>query len=118
MYRKLIRPRAEQISMYADVIAKVEQAKQLELFFPYRIQLHVDLQPHSALLQMREARFALSADGHQPPGYRHLHAFALKLRGVARRIFLDDLRNRVRQAELARIRFLPERFDFAQLLPA
>src|SRR5207302_4813735 len=52
---------AEEITTHADVVAQVEQLIERKPLFADEVELHIDLELLSALLQVREAGLALQA---------------------------------------------------------
>src|SRR5207302_9357131 len=116
VYRRLAGPRAEQVSGNANVIAEVEQLVKLESFFANRILLHVNLEPLSLLLQMRESRFAHQANGHNPASDAHSYSGIFQLLRGFLRILGQDLRDGMRGFVFRRIDSLPESFNAFQLL--
>src|SRR5262249_50376889 len=73
MNGQLTRTRAEEISANANVVSQIEQLIESKSFFADEIELHVDLQPLTALLQMREAGLALQPQRDDAPGDPDIH---------------------------------------------
>ena len=61
------------------MVAQIEQFVESEALLADIIELDVNLKALAALLQMRKACLALSANGHQPPCHFHVHALLLQL---------------------------------------
>jgi hypothetical protein len=63
---------AEEMAANADVVAEVEELVEGEGVFADVVLANVDLEALAALLELREAGFALNADGHDAAGDRDL----------------------------------------------
>ncbi len=59
---------AEEMAADADVVAEVEELVEREGVFADVVLADVDLEALAALLELREAGFALDADGHDASG--------------------------------------------------
>ncbi len=116
MDRQLAGARAEQIAAHADVVAEIEQLVQGETFFAHEVELHVDLQPLAALLQVGKAGLALETYRHDASGdlYRNARIFQLLSRLFA--VFGQYLRHRMSKGELVGIGLLAQGFNISQLL--
>src|SRR5207253_9431508 len=66
--RQLARPGPHHVTLYADVIAEVEQLVQREGVLAHAVLTYVDLNPLPALLELREPSLALNANRHHAPG--------------------------------------------------
>ncbi len=77
--RELAGPGAHQLAADADVVAEIEQLVEREDVFTDVVLAHVYLQAFAALLQVREAGFALQADGHEPAGDSELGVLGFEL---------------------------------------
>src|SRR5207244_13248181 len=116
VYRQLAVARAEQISGNANVIAEVEQLVKLESFFANCVFLHVNLEPLSLLLQMREAGFAHQANGHNPASDAHIYTGISQLLCGFLRILGQDLRDGMSEFVFCGIGPLAESLNAFQLL--
>ena len=108
--------RAEEVSADAYVITQVQQFVELKCLFANGIFLHVNLQLHSALLDMCKSRFAHEADRHDASGDTDVDACLLKFLSQLGRVVGQDLPHRVGEVVLRTVRGLTERFNFFQLL--
>src|SRR5258708_18091795 len=116
MDRKFAGTRAEKISADSDVISKIEQLVEGKAFFANEIQLHVNLQALSALLQVREPGLALQAQRDDASGNLHWNMrIGQLLRGLIV-VLGKNLGNGVRGRKFVRISLLAECFNLAQLL--
>ena len=59
---------AEEVPAHADVVAQIEKFVESESLFADIVLANVDLEALAALLELREASFALNADGHDATG--------------------------------------------------
>src|SRR5581483_6490742 len=82
------------------------------------VLLDVGLKPPAALLDMREAGLAHETDGADAAGDGDVDALVFELLAGLAGVGAQNLRNRVRRFEAARIGFLPQRLDLLQLLAA
>src|SRR5207245_9383794 len=106
--------RAAPVSGTGNVTAEVEQLVKLESVFVNRILLHVNLEPLSLLLPMRESRFAHQATGHNPASDAHSSSGIFQLLRGFLRILGQDLRDGMRVFVFRRIDSLPESFNAFQ----
>ena len=116
--RQLAGAGAEEIAAHANVVAQVKQLVKGKTFFADEVQLHVDLQPLAALLEMRKAGLALQANRDDAPGdfYRNTRIF--QLLGCLLAVFSQNLRDGVGKGELVRIGLLAQGFNLGKFLPS
>src|SRR5580698_7305076 len=115
---QLARSRAEEIALDANVIAEVEQLVEQEIFFADIIFADVNLQALAVLLQVRESRLALAANGHDASCNRDFDAVGLELFRRGFTMLRPDLRNGVRRDVLIGIGLLSKSGDLVQLFLA
>ena len=115
---QLAGPCAEEITCRPDVVAQIEQLVEREALFADGVKADVNLEPLSALLEGREAGFALGADGHNAPCNGHRDAVGFE--GLGRRLapLVAHLGDGVRGRELVGIGRLPQLLDLFQLFLA
>jgi hypothetical protein len=98
------------------VIAQVEQLVQGETFFAYKVELYVDLEPLSALLQVGKTGLALQPDRNNAPCNFYRDTRIFQLLGCLLAVAGQNLRHGVGKGELVRIGLLAQGFNIAQLL--
>src|SRR5205823_14954678 len=106
----------EQIAADADVYAKRQQLVELESLLAHRVLLHVNLQALAVLLHMGKSRFAHEANGHDTPSNANVDAPTVQLLASLLRKSCEDLRHRVREIVLCRIRSLAECLNLFELV--
>ncbi len=113
--REFVRAGAEEISLHPDVVAQVEQLVKLESLLADGVEPDIDLKPLPGLLQMREARLALHANGHESSSDADVDARRFQLRARLGRELLDHLRDGVGGFVAIGISGLPKRLNLLQL---
>src|SRR5580704_960165 len=101
-----------------DVIAQIEQVKQLESLVTENIFARVNLHTLPRALQMRKARFSHQAIADEAAGNANFALFGLKVRRRCGRIFLNDARRRLRRAKFARKRINSQCSDLLEFFLA
>ena len=94
------------------MVAQVEQFIERKALVADGVLADIDLQPLAVLLQGREARLALGADGHEAPGHGHRHAAGFQGFGLRLAPLGAHLRNGVRGRELVGISGLAQLCNF------
>src|SRR5215472_2342615 len=108
----------EQIAIHPDVIAQIEQLVESKALLADEVELDVNLQLLSALLQVSEAGLALQAQRDNAARNFHGDAGVVQLLASFRPVLSQDLRHSVRRPKSVRIGLLAKGFDLAQLLLA
>ena len=111
VHGELAGARAEEIAGDSDVVAEVEKLVELEGLVADGVFADVDLQPLAVLLELRESRLALRADGHDASGDGDIGARGLEIFGGGVVVAAADFRERVRRGERIGIRGLAEGLD-------
>ena len=109
--RQLVRLGAKQVAADADLIAEVEQLRQLIVALAERVLPDVDLDARAAVGQHEKAGLAETADADDAPGGDGVDARRLELGGGLGRVAVDELRHRMRGVELVRVRGKAEARD-------
>ena len=99
------------MATHADVVAQIQQVKQLKPLLPHHILFHIDLNALPGTLQVRKPRLPHQPVRHNPPGHTHFLAAGLQLRPLHRRIVLEQLRGALRPAKFSRKCFMPKGLD-------
>ena len=98
------------------MIAEVEQLVKLESFFADGVFLHVNLEPLSLLLQVRETGFSHQANGHNPAGDARIYSGIFQLLRGFLRVLRQDLRDGMGKFVFCGIDPLPKSLNAFQLL--
>ena len=93
----------------ADLIAEIEQLRQLIIALAQRVLAHVDLEARAAVGQDDEAGLAEIADADDAAGGDRVDARGFEIRSRRRGMRIDQLRDGMRGVELVRVRGKPRR---------
>src|SRR5687768_7018035 len=92
------------MSRHADLIANVEELRQLVIAFAQRVLAHIDLQPRPSIRDDEETCLAKTTNAHDAAGGNGLDSRCFQIGARLRAVDLHQLRDGVRGVELMRVR--------------